>query len=91
MGSTKMDKLQDEALTKAIEKAKLKAERIATQFGAEVGDVYSISETELDKGIYGNYALSEIYVTAEKKAMFEPGTIDIKASIYVVFKLKQKH
>lgn len=88
MGSSRMNEFHDQALTKAIEDAKAKAVKIAGQFDSDVGQAYSISETEL------HYDASRFYHAAysvgRREPVFEPGTIDISAQIYVVFKLRPK-
>ena len=92
MGSSKIRELQNQALSKAIEGAKAKAKKIAEQFGAKLGDVYSISESETDYFAFhsGKISLMVDSISMRATPTFEPGMITIDARIYAVFKLRTK-
>lgn len=72
-------------MSKAIEVAKAKAARMARQLGAELGDFYSISETDQD-----DLAVNPTLYSSPPRKVFEPGKIDVSARIQVVFKISAK-
>jgi len=75
---------RDAAIEKAIDDAKHRAEVMAKAAGKSVGEIISLSETGVDIPVY--YAGERGYDMAE--AAIEPGTLDVTASVTVVFELK---
>lgn len=76
---------RDEAIEKAIEDARRRAEVMAKAVGKRLGEVVSVSEQGVSVPIY--YARSEADFAAAKPVI-EPGTLDVSASVTVVFELK---
>ena len=75
---------RDAAIEKAIDDAKHRAEVMAKAAGKSVGEILSLSETGVNVPVY--YAGERSYDMAE--AAIEPGTLDVTASVTVVFELK---
>jgi len=90
LSQEKQNKYKAEALRKAAEDAKIKAESIALGLGRRVGRVYSISSSEFDYYPWGIYAMAEQFSVAEAKQAttdIQPGEKDISARLSVVYKL----
>jgi uncharacterized protein YggE len=88
MQSSVQDDLEARALADAIAKAKQKAQSIASQFGADLGPVFSVSEVPLDGSSSGG--ICYLREALPEMETFSPGTITISKSIFVAFKLKPK-
>jgi len=89
------EKLNREALAKAAQAARSKAEFLASQFDAKLGRVYKIGNQRVDSDF--DY-LDEIIVTARKQSAsgvktvqydFKPAPVEVKSSIYVEFELEK--
>lgn len=80
----------DEAITKAVEDAKRRAEAMAKAAGKSVGDAVSIKETAVEvPQVYSDSALLRMASPAADKGMaVEAGQLDITANVTVVFDLK---
>jgi len=75
---------RDEAIKKAMVDAEHRAEVMAKAAGKSLGVIISVSETGVNVPIYyGRTA----YDTAEAAAI-EPGTLDVTASVTVIYELK---
>lgn len=75
-----------EAIEKAVADARTRAGVMAKAAGKSLGEVISVSEGGVSVPIlYGDSARALDYATAAK---VEPGTLDITASVSVVFELK---
>ena len=83
--SSKEEELGEQAIERAVEDAKARAKRLAGQFGATLGKVYSIR--------YGEQApvmrASAVRVGMEEAQAFVPGKIEFKAEIHAVFELAE--
>jgi hypothetical protein len=82
--STREKELQEQAIAEAAEDAKARAKRLAGQFGARLGKIFSIR--------YGEGApivrSSAMRVAMEEAQPFIPGKIEFKAQIHAVFELE---
>lgn len=93
MISSQQEESEAQALTKAIEHAKQKAQVIASQFDAQVGPIFGVSEIPLYQNPYeprtryesGSYRRREVVVSED--GVFSPGTITISKDIYAIFRL----
>jgi len=88
MSSTNIDALKAQALSKAIQVARKKAEVIAEQFNAEVSGVFSISEEPLKYSRQGDGLSYMLMAEKEEIEAFVPGSISIRSNIFAVFRLK---
>jgi uncharacterized protein YggE len=75
-----------EAIDKAVADARTSAEAMAKAAGKSVGDVLSLSSSDVGTvgPLYGDAARAE----AGESVPIEPGQLDITASVIVVFELK---
>lgn len=80
----------DEAITKAVDDAKMRAEAMAKAAGKSVGDAVSIKETAIEiPQVYNDSALLRMASPAAEKGMaVEAGQLDVTANVTVVFDLK---
>lgn len=81
----------DEAITKAVEDAKRRAEAMAKAAGKKVGEAVSIQETSVEvPTVYKDQALARADVNYAGAAAIavEAGQLDITADITVVFRLE---
>ena len=79
--------VRDDAIAKAVENARSRAEAMAKAAGKSVGDVLSMSSSAVNVPVplYG----AEVARDAAKAGVpIEPGTLDITADVTVVFELK---
>lgn len=80
--------IEDQALEKAITKARYKAELLANKSGVKLGEVLRISESQpaLPQEEYKLYkGLSDRAPEPSANAVFEPGRLTITRTVYVVF------
>ena len=90
LSKDKENEIKRNALTKATEDAKLKAEAIANGLGAKLGKLQSVTENSYN---YVPYPLfrGEGGVAAAEKAVstnIEPQNLDITATVNVVYQIK---
>jgi uncharacterized protein YggE len=78
---------REEAIKAAVADAKSRAEVMAKAAGKSVGDVISVSETGVNAPpIY--YGAEKSSLDASYAAAIEPGTLDVTASVTIVFELE---
>lgn len=77
---------RDEAIEKAIEDARRRAEVMAKAVGKRLGEVVSVSEQGVTVPVY--YARAEAAYDYSATPKIEPGTLEVTASVTVVFELK---
>ena len=100
--SSKAKQLEAEATQLAIDNAKAKGNKLAQSFGAELGNVYSISANSSSSD-YDASGVKHIILSSHRNSMaarnnespftqqqYLGATISVKASINVVFDLKLK-
>ena len=100
--SSKAKQLEAEATQLAIDNAKAKGNKLAQSFGAELGNVYSISANSSSSD-YDASGVKHIILSSHRNSMvasnnenpfmqqqYLGATISVKASIKVVFDLKLK-
>ena len=75
-----------EAIDEAVADARTSAEAMAKAAGKSVGEVLSISSS--DVGMVGPMYRSADTAEAAKSVPIEPGQLDITANVVVVFELK---
>ena len=83
--------LQNKAIAKAIDNAKLKAIVIASGFSAKVGKVFKISEKAFEENLFYKQELAIMMAPPGTSTSEEPLRIAKKkvfADVYVVFYLK---
>jgi uncharacterized protein len=78
-----------EALKKATESAKAKAEGIASGLDMKITGVKSVSDSSINyyPYIYRDFAASEVTEKGAESIITEPGTVEVSASVSVVYKL----
>lgn len=80
--------LRSKAFALAIKDARVKAKRLATGFGATLGSVYAITEQSSPAPRPQMRAFASAKSALADTVASEPGTIDVKARLQVVFRLK---
>jgi uncharacterized protein YggE len=88
--SSREESVRQAAIEAAVLHAKSRAEHIAKSLGAELGKVHSVSEFEqhyrpTQLTAFTGYAAD---MAMRRSAPFKPGPVDVTASVYVVFLLK---
>lgn len=79
--------VRNEAIELAIADARKRAEVMAKAAGKELGEIISVSETGISiPPLY--YGAERAAVAYDAKVAIEPGTLDVSASVTVVFELK---
>ncbi len=90
----------DKAQIRAVENARSRAQSLASALNKNVGDVHSISEFksrtdfpfQLTPGMRAEKNLSRgadmVLMSASAQEPFEPGLMQVSATVYVVFLLK---
>lgn len=88
--SSKYDASYQEALKKAIEAAKVKAEAIAAASGCTLGEIANIEElnTYSNERYTGYSSTGTAPQTDAKSMVVEPGQINVEAQITVTYKIK---
>lgn len=76
----------EELLSKAVEDARNKAEKMAAGMGGKVGKVLKIEEVNMDSG--GSIYSLEKYYVGVGGAPIEPGSTTVSRSVVVTFELK---
>lgn len=82
--SSQEDEFTEKAIDKAVEDAKKRARRLAEQFGARLGKIYSIRHGEGAPIMKA----SAVRVGLEEAQPFIPGKIEFRAEIHAVFELE---
>ncbi len=88
--SSKYDETYKEALKKAIESSKTKAEAIAEASGRTLGEISNVEENSTySDARYNGYSASGTEAAMNAKSMVvEPGQISIEAQVTVTYQLK---
>jgi len=84
--SSREKELRNEALQMAIADARQRAELLVAGFPETLGPVYAISAGGTGRGQREVYAMA---TSMQREAAFEPGEIEISASVQIVFYLVQ--
>jgi uncharacterized protein YggE len=89
LSKDKQNEVKREAITKATEDAKLKAEALASGLSAKLGKVISVTESSYNYVPYplfrgGDVAMAEKAISTE----IEPQKLDISANVNVVYQIK---
>ncbi len=90
LSKDKQNEYKRDALAKATEDAKLKAEAIANGLGAKLGKLSSVTESSFNYIPYPIFRGGGDVVAAEKAVStnIEPQNLDITASVNVVYQIK---
>lgn len=90
LSKDKQNEVKREALAKATEDAKLKAEAIANGLGAKLGKLTSVTESSYNYIPYPLFRGGGDIAAAEKAVStnIEPQNLEITASINVVYQIK---
>jgi hypothetical protein len=93
-----LKEVSDQALVKAMQNARQRAESLAATLSKGIGDVYSISEFQTRTDIPFTPVAGKMFASgvhrevvamdARQAEPFEPGEIKVEATVYVVFLLK---
>ncbi|WP_394523357.1 SIMPL domain-containing protein [Lacrimispora sp. JR3] len=88
--SSKYDESYQEALKKAIESSKVKAEAIAAASGTSLGGIFHIEEVSTYNNTrYVGYTAAESAAQGNPKSMVvEPGQLNVQAQVTVSYKIK---
>lgn len=90
--SSKYDESYQEALKKAVETSKVKAEAIAAASGRSLGEVTNVQEiSSYNENRYTTYDADSSRVSVEagaKQIAIEPGQINVTAQVTVTYSLK---
>lgn len=79
--------VRDDAIAKAVENARSRAEAMAKAAGKSVGEVLSMSSSAVNVPV-PMYAGAEARSADAASVPIEPGTLDITADVTVIFELK---
>lgn len=79
------DSVEDLARTKAVEDARRRAETLATAAGVEVGGVVSLRESSISVPYYFRGGLE---ADAGAAVPIEPGSVEVSATVEVVFEIR---
>lgn len=87
------DAVRDEALRKAVQRARAKAALMATTLGADLGPVLQIAEQGLvmprpQMQVEAMYARASADQAAPEPEAYAAGEIEVRATVQVVFELK---
>ena len=90
--SSKYDESYQEALKKAVESSKVKAEAMATASGKSLGEVTNVQEiSSYNENRYTTYAADSATASIEagaKELAIEPGQISVTAQVTVTYSIK---
>lgn len=81
-----------EALRKATENARAKAEALADAQGVELGDVVMMTETNVDVPVYPMYEsalMKDLASGAVSETPISPASLDVSATVTVTYELKR--
>lgn len=87
LDTSRRQALQDEALVRAAADARRKAESIAAELGAGLGQVFSVTEVSANGGPSPMVRGEVMAMAADSQSVFEPGTLAISRTVRAVFRL----